>query len=191
MESESDSSPTAATLLPAETHRQKSPNRRGPPPPCHAFGVAIVCALPIEATAVATLFDETWDDVALAKAPTDTNAYSVGAIGAHRVVLVHLPSMGKVASATGAGNLRSSFPRLGLVLLVGICGGAPKVSAKKSDELLLGDVVVSTGVVQYDRTSHSSCFISPLGYLRSCREPRAPGLVLTTLIRRIIAEIAG
>ena len=33
---------------------------------------------------------------------------------------------------------------------MGICGGAPKASAKQADELLLGDVVVSTGVVQYD-----------------------------------------
>jgi nucleoside phosphorylase len=115
-----------------------------------------MCALSIEADAVAALFDETWDDAALAdKAPTDTNAYSLGVIttrGARRVpvVLVHLSRIGKVASATAAGGLRASFRHLRLVLLVGICGGAPRTSPKQSDELLLGDVVVNTGVVQYD-----------------------------------------
>jgi nucleoside phosphorylase len=58
--------------------------------------------------------------------------------------------MGKVAAATVAGNLRASFRHLKLVLLVGICGGAPNSSKRLSDDLFLGDVVVSTGVIQYD-----------------------------------------
>jgi len=86
----------------------------------------------------------------LDKTDSDINSYSVGTIGPHRVVLVHMAGMGKVNGTTAAENLRPSFPGLKLVLLVGICGGAPKASGKMSDELLLGDVVVSTGVVQYD-----------------------------------------
>jgi nucleoside phosphorylase len=109
-----------------------------------------MCALPVEATAVTALFDEQWDHGALDKANTDTNQYSVGSIGECSVVLAHMPSMGKAAAATVAVHLRSSFRYLKLVLLVGICGGAPKPPGKASDELFLGDVVVSTCVVQYD-----------------------------------------
>ncbi|KAL2134883.1 hypothetical protein VTI74DRAFT_10609 [Chaetomium olivicolor] len=131
----------------------KSPNppfQLPPPPKCAHFGVAIICALPLEATAVRALFEREWDHSKLDRANGDTNTYSVGAIGPHRVVLVYMPGMGKVSAATTAAKLRSSFVNLKLVLLVGICGGAPGSSQKKSDELLLGDVVVSTGVVQYD-----------------------------------------
>lgn len=121
-----------------------------PPQTRHGFGVAIMCALPIEATAVKTLLDNKWQAAPFGKAPTDTNIYSVGSIGPHRVVVVHMPGMGKVAAATAAANLRTSFQSLKLVLLVGICGGAPTGSGKAPAELLLGDVVVSEGVVQYD-----------------------------------------
>jgi nucleoside phosphorylase len=112
--------------------------------------VAIICALPIEAAAVTALFDEQWHHGALDKAKTDTNQYSVGSIADCVVVLAHMPAMGKAAAATVAVHLRSSFRYLKLVLLVGICGGAPKPPGKAADELFLGDVVVSTGVVQYD-----------------------------------------
>lgn len=121
-----------------------------PPPQCDNFGVAIICALPLEAAAVRALFEERWNDAALDRAPSDRNSYSVGSIASHAVVLVYMPRMGKVAAATLAGNLRASFRHLKLVLLVGICGGAPNSSKKPSDGLFLGDVVVSTGVIQYD-----------------------------------------
>lgn len=168
MATENNSSPTdgdlsssTATLVTTSTQlaqRQEqsagagatSQPRRPHPPPCHAFDVGIICALPVEATAVAALFEQRWDETALRKAPTDDNAYSVGTIGPHRVVLAHMPDMGKVNSNTVASSLRSSFQYLKLVLLVGICGGVPNASGKMSDELLLGDVVVSTGVVQFD-----------------------------------------
>lgn len=115
------------------------------------FGVAIICALQVEATAVKALFEEEWDAARYGKSVTDTNTYSVGSISGHRVVVVHMPGMGKVAAATAAANLIASFQNLRLVLLVGICGGAPLVPGQTSvEELLLGDVIVSTGVVQYD-----------------------------------------
>lgn len=121
-----------------------------PPPERHRFGVAIICALPLEATAVLALFEKTWDPRAVGKAPGGTNEYSFGLIAAHHVVVVHMSGPGKVRAATTAADLRTSFPNLGLVLLVGICGGAPYGSKSRSVELQLGDVVVSTGVVQYD-----------------------------------------
>lgn len=58
----------------------------------YAVEVAIICALPIEADAVEALFDCRLDD--LEKAPGDPNAYSVGVVGRHNVVLTYLPGMG-------------------------------------------------------------------------------------------------
>ncbi|KAK4225762.1 ankyrin repeat domain-containing protein 50 [Podospora fimiseda] len=115
------------------------------PPDRHAFGVAIMCALPLEATAVAALFELKWDASALDKERNDPNAYSVSAIGRHNVVLVHMPRMGKVPSASVAAHLNRSFPNLKLVLMVGICGGVPLSSASRR---YLGDVVISEGIVQ-------------------------------------------
>src|SRR3984957_16785017 len=86
------------------------------------FEIAIICALPLEAGAVSALFDKRWDDQRYGKAPGDSNAYSTGVIGRHNVVLVHMPNMGKVDSATAAACLRASFPGIRLALVVGICG---------------------------------------------------------------------
>ncbi|KAF4451006.1 hypothetical protein F53441_5953 [Fusarium austroafricanum] len=117
------------------------------------FDIAIICALTLEADAVLTLFDHHWDDddsgVSFGKARGDPNAYSTGVLGQHNVVLAHLPGMGKVAAGTIAAFCRMSYPNISLALVVGICGGAPFYGNKK-EEILLGDVIISTGVVQYD-----------------------------------------
>jgi nucleoside phosphorylase len=150
------SSLAATPVLPNESlgsdfspSEQRQNNFR-PSPPCDNFGVAVICALPVEAAAVLALFEERWDGAGLDKAPADTNTYSTGSIGSHAVVLAHMPGMGKVAAATVVGNLRASFRHLRLVLVVGICGGAPNASKNSSEDVFLGDVVVSTGVIQYD-----------------------------------------
>jgi nucleoside phosphorylase len=116
----------------------------------NAFHIAIICALPIESDAVEALFDEFWEeDEQYGKAPGDPNSYTLGRIGQHNVVLAYMPGMGKGASASLAASFRSSFPRIILGLVVGICGGVPH-GASHGDEILLGDVIVSTGVVQFD-----------------------------------------
>ncbi|KAN0076427.1 ankyrin repeat-containing domain protein [Elaphomyces granulatus] len=116
------------------------------------FEIAIICALPLEASAVSALFDKRWDDQRYGRAPTDSNAYSTGVIGHHNVVLVHMPNMGKVAAATAAACLRSSFPEIQLALVVGICGGAPFGNRPRppSEDIFLGDVIISEGLIQYD-----------------------------------------
>jgi hypothetical protein len=113
------------------------------------FEIAIICALPLEASAVSALFDKQWDDQSYGKAPTDSNAYSTGVIGHHNVVLVHMPNMGKVAAATAAACLHASFPEIQLALVVGICGGVP-FGNQPSKGILLGDVIISEGLIQYD-----------------------------------------
>ncbi|KFA74274.1 hypothetical protein S40288_10406 [Stachybotrys chartarum IBT 40288] len=115
------------------------------------FEVAIICAVAIEADAVKALFDEQWDDEPphYGKAPGDPNAYSTGAIGSHNVVLTYLPSMGKVHAAVAAANCRASFPNIKLALIVGICGAVPFVP-DTGVEIVLGDVILSNGIIQYD-----------------------------------------
>ncbi|RFU74448.1 zinc finger protein [Trichoderma arundinaceum] len=70
------------------------------------------------------------------------------------VVLVLLPNVGKASAAGTAANLRSSYPNLSIVMLTGICGGVPNPGSEQ--EILLGDVIVSKSVVQYD-LSDSVC----------------------------------
>ena len=112
------------------------------------FDIAIICALQIESDAVEALFDEIWDDdCAYGRAPTDPNSYTTGRIGEHNAVLAFMPGMGKGTAASVAANFRSSFPQISLGLVVGICGGVP---IGIDNEILLGDIVISTGLVQYD-----------------------------------------
>jgi nucleoside phosphorylase len=121
----------------------------GPHPDQRDFKVAILCALPLEASIVLALFDKQWSNHTYSRASGDSNAYSTGMIGHHNVVLVHMPSMGKVAAAIAAADLRASYSGIQLALVVGICGGAP-FEGQLREDILLGDVVISEGLVQYD-----------------------------------------
>jgi Phosphorylase superfamily len=113
------------------------------------FEIAVICALPIECDAVEALFDEFWeDDQTYGKAPGDPNAYSTGRIGNRNVVLATMPGMGKGTSAGVSASFRSSFPGIKQGLLVGICGGLPTGTGE--EEIVLGDVIISTGLVQFD-----------------------------------------
>lgn len=127
-----------------------------PPSSREEFQIAIVCALPLEFDAVVASLDHVWpEDVcaALGKAPGDANTYTLGRIKQHNVVLALLrqrggkPTMGKASAAIVASDLRHSWFSLSLALLVGICGGVPQAGNR---EILLGDVVISSSVVQYD-----------------------------------------
>jgi nucleoside phosphorylase len=114
------------------------------------FHIAIICALPIESDAVEALFDEFWEeDDTYGKAAGDSNSYTTGRIGRHNVVLAFMPGMGKAHSASVTGSFRSSFGNIRLGLVVGICGGVPR-GTEYDEEVLLGDVIISTGLVQYD-----------------------------------------
>ena len=112
------------------------------------FNIAIICALPLEADAVEASFDSTWDDCDFGKSNRDTNTYTTGRIGRHNVVLVHMPGMGKSNGAAVAANLTSSFTGIQLALVIGVCGVVPFYGDGK--EILLGDVIISEGVIRYD-----------------------------------------
>ncbi|KAJ0413145.1 nucleoside phosphorylase domain-containing protein [Aspergillus carlsbadensis] len=131
------------------------------------FEIALVCALRLEYDAVCLLFDTFWDEAGdrFGRAPGDCNTYTTGRIGRYNVVLALLPNMGKVSAASAAASLHHSYRGLRLAILVGICGGVPfPVQDAKRDsdnadssaniasakEILLGDVVISQKVIQYD-----------------------------------------
>ena len=129
------------------------PARPRRPPTRADFEIAIICALTIEADAVSALFDHHWDDdgPTYGKAANDPNTYSTGAIGSHNVILAHMPGMGKASAAAVAANCRVSFPSIRLALVVGVCGVVPfRPGSGKTAETVLGDVIISSGVVQYD-----------------------------------------
>ncbi|KAJ6036862.1 Pfs NB-ARC and TPR domain protein [Penicillium herquei] len=114
------------------------------------FKIAIICALTMEADAVEALFDETYDRLGrlYGKQSGDVNAYITGRIGRHNVVLCYMPGIGTDTAAGVASSLRISYTNIELALVVGICGGAPYLS--DSQQIFLGDVIISDSVVQYD-----------------------------------------
>ncbi|KAK6523821.1 hypothetical protein TWF281_001789 [Arthrobotrys megalospora] len=113
------------------------------------FEIAIICAVKPEYDAVALLIDEFWDNQGdgYGRAPEDQNTYRTGRIGKYNVVLALLPGMGKANAANVAGGFRSSFRGIEIALIVGICGGVP---FHNGQEILLGDVIISGSLIQYD-----------------------------------------
>ncbi|KAL5277264.1 hypothetical protein ACFFRR_002473 [Megaselia abdita] len=77
----------------------------------------------------------------------ESNVYTLGNIGAHRIVTTKLPSIGSTREAmTAAGNtttrLLGTFQKVDYVFLVGVAGGVPHFTDYKK-HVRLGDVVVS------------------------------------------------
>lgn len=122
------------------------------------FEIAIVCTRALEYDAICLLFDEFWDTDGdpFGRARGDPNTYTTGCMGRYNIVVVLLCSLGKANAAGAAASLRSSYPCIDLLLLTGICEGVPDANG---EELLLGDVVVSETVIQYDLgTQHVAGF---------------------------------
>ena len=114
------------------------------------FRIAIICALCLEAEMVQSVFDKDWadEDIDFGQSEGDQNVYTIGVIGKHNVVLAYMPGMGGNNAATVAAGLRSSYHRIDVTFVVGVCGVTPKHPVTK--DIVLGDCVVSTTVIQYD-----------------------------------------
>ncbi|KAK4226286.1 phosphorylase superfamily protein [Podospora fimiseda] len=100
------------------------------------------------------MFDFFWDtdDDPYQKASRDSNHYRTGRIGRDNVALL-LSGMGKVNAARALSDLLSNYPNIRLALVVGICGGVPEpktLGNKELFQILLGDVVISSNIVQLD-----------------------------------------
>ncbi|PLN85662.1 purine and uridine phosphorylase [Aspergillus taichungensis] len=148
-----------------------------------AFDVAVFCSLPLEGNAVESVFDEVYDDVGdiYGKSPYDENAYFLGRIGHHNVVLVYMSYASRLPAARSALHLQSSFPNVTLALAVGICGGAPRNPDGR--QIFLGDVVVSHSIVPYDLGS-------PYGDAFNLDDrPHGPNLLLSPQAQTLLAEV--
>jgi len=60
-----------------------------------------------------------------------------------------MPDMGKLSAACVAASMSSSFTNIKVALVVGICGGVP-FRPDNQREIILGDVVISQALVQFD-----------------------------------------
>lgn len=83
----------------------------------------------------------------LAKFTGESNVYTLGNIGAHRIVSTKLPSVGSTREAmTATGNtttrLLGTFQKVDFVFVVGVAGGVPHYTDYKK-HVRLGDVVIS------------------------------------------------
>lgn len=116
------------------------------------YTIGWICALYRELAAATSMLDEVHED--LCKVQDDDNAYTLGSLCGHNVVIACLPNgvYGTTSAAIVANQLRNSFKSVRFGLLVGIGGGVPDTDLS----VRLGDVVVSTptasgaGVIQYD-----------------------------------------
>ncbi|KAN0066838.1 hypothetical protein V8E54_015010 [Elaphomyces granulatus] len=115
------------------------------------YTVAWIYTLSLEAAAAKAMLDNIHPQ--LSQPPGDDNAYTLGEISGHNIVVACLPSgvYGIASAATVAAHMRITFPYIRFGLMVGIGGGVPR-----KNDIWLGDVVVSKptgafgGVVQYD-----------------------------------------
>ncbi|KAJ4855399.1 NACHT domain-containing protein [Trichoderma breve] len=116
------------------------------------FEIAIVCTRALEYDAVCFLLDGFWDmdGDPFGRARGDLNTYTTGYMGKYNIVVVLLCNSGKANAASTSASLRSSYPCIELLLLTGICEGVPDAN---EEELLLGDVIISETVIQYDLSS--------------------------------------
>ncbi|KAK6336859.1 hypothetical protein TWF718_009648 [Orbilia javanica] len=107
------------------------------------YTIGWVCALPKEQTAAISMLDE--EHAGLDKYQTDENAYTLGSIGPHNVVITCLPlnCYGTNQAARATAQMLSTFPSVKIILMVGIGAGIPT-------KVKLGDVVISTEWTQWD-----------------------------------------
>ncbi|ETS79964.1 hypothetical protein PFICI_07493 [Pestalotiopsis fici W106-1] len=129
------------------------------PPDClhhEDYTVAILCPMGDELSPVLALLDEVHDNLSTSR---DQNAYKLGKMGHHNVVVAGMPEIGNNAAAMVVTQLLNDFSRIRFGLLVGIGGGIPDEDYEDDDlnDIRLGDVVVSHshgargGVIQFDR----------------------------------------
>ncbi|KAL9051830.1 MAG: hypothetical protein Q9162_005771 [Coniocarpon cinnabarinum] len=122
-----------------------------PPRSRNEFEVAIICALTHEADAVIALFDDHWNDSTHKLRPSlseDKNEYTFGRIGLHNVVVVVLPGVGKKEACSAVVSMHPHFKNIQLCLVIGVCAVTPYT--QDGSEIILGDIIVSSCVIQTD-----------------------------------------
>ncbi|KAK3655189.1 hypothetical protein LTR56_003610 [Elasticomyces elasticus] len=114
------------------------------------FPFAIICVLASERNAVEALFEATFSKHAskYRRVKGDPNVYSYGMLDGWPVVVASPRDPGTQNAADVAHGLKLSFEHLKVLFVVGVAGGAPRTPDEI--DILLGDVIISTAVVQYD-----------------------------------------
>lgn len=172
----------------------KSALSRSYDPPARSrndYTVACICPMGVELAPVEALLDELHPLPPLKVDPlrprlrrSDQPAYTVGRIGAYKIVVAAMPRIGNNIAAAVTTQLHSDFPFVEFCFLVGIGGGVPGHN-DDDDDVRLGDVVVSQptgasgGVIQYDlgkRTSYG-------GFERTGMSARPPAILSANVER--------
>ncbi|SPO05222.1 uncharacterized protein DNG_07909 [Cephalotrichum gorgonifer] len=118
------------------------------------YTVGWICALPLEMAAAKAMLDHVHPDLHTDPSMNDTNAYILGSLNGHNVVVACLPVgvYGTTSAAIVAAQMLTSFRSIRFSLMVGIGGGVPSTK----EDVRLGDIVVSKptatrpGIIQYD-----------------------------------------
>lgn len=142
------------------------------------YTIAWICALHIEMAAARAMLDEVHQD--LPRHRNDTNAYTLGTIEHHNVVIACLPTAqyGTNNAANVLTNLVRTFPSIRLGLMVGIGGGVPSMA-----DVRLGDIVVGTRVMQYDLGKTLGD-----GQIQPTAIPKTPQQLLGTVVSSLRAK---
>ncbi|OJJ67288.1 hypothetical protein ASPBRDRAFT_135777, partial [Aspergillus brasiliensis CBS 101740] len=108
-----------------------------------------ICIHPSEYYEAVKMFDEIHDSTHLVRGRDDKNSYDIGRIGNHLVVM-NCPASninGQPHAGSIASDMRSTFPGIRFMLLVGTGGGAPS----HKQDVRLGDVVLGAQVIPYQK----------------------------------------
>ncbi|KAJ4992849.1 NACHT and ankyrin domain protein [Stagonosporopsis vannaccii] len=149
--------------------------------PNEQYTVGWICAVQCELNAarlVLRAFGTIHADRPIRYDTNDKNAYLLGRLHGHNVVVATLPNgqYGTSRATSVAENLLRSFPNVRLGLMVGIAGGAP--SAK--NDVRLGDIVVGVpssgiaGVFHY----RSGKNVQGEGLIDTAHDDKPPALLL-------------
>ena len=120
---------------------------------CQDYTVGWICAVQTEFVAACELLDEEHPLLSI-DSSHDGNAYTLGRIGDHHIVIACLPKWryGIASAASVAKDMLRSFESIRIGLMVGVGGGAPS----DKHDIRLGDVVVGCpkhqvgGVIPYN-----------------------------------------
>lgn len=131
---------------------------------------------------VQAVLDYNWsrDGLRFERAKDDQNNYILGFTGGHNIVLAYCSEMGSISSSVLASGLRSSFPTIKLVLVVGICGAVPFNSGQ---EVVLGDCNISSELVKFDFGRRG-----PAGFQTKSTLPRISSSELEGLKKKLQAS---
>ncbi|KAJ5994288.1 hypothetical protein N7451_010012 [Penicillium sp. IBT 35674x] len=134
--------------------------------PSHGdFTVGWVTAIRKEYTAARQILDEEFETTNFVLPRSDRNTYTYGRVRSHYVLITCLENAqyGINSASDAADDMRSSFPMIRLLLIVGIAGGIPTLA----NDIRLGDIIIGTEIVRYvgaatDEFEHSS-HVEPAG----------------------------